>query len=63
MKFDPRQHPRKADRCGMTGKRRFHSQEAALIRGGEILTEPRCRQREFRAYLCEYCAGWHLTTH
>ncbi len=48
--------------CGLTGKVSFPSHEAALLRGGEILTLHPRRAQSFRAYLCSFCGLYHLTS-
>jgi hypothetical protein len=57
---------RPATRCGLTMKVCFTSQEAALQRGGEILTSekraPENQALQFRAYRCHHCQQWHLTS-
>lgn len=48
-------------KCGLTGKVMFGSQEHAFQRGGEILAgDPHAVS--FRAYRCEFCGKFHLTT-
>lgn len=55
--------PHRGYLCGLTRKRRFRSERAALIRGGEIIaTDPTLNPTAFRAYRCPLCGGWHLTT-
>jgi len=49
-------------RCGPTKKVCFKTAEAAHVRAGEILSEPDCNAKEFRAYLCQYCNQWHLSS-
>lgn len=39
-------------RCGPTGKRLYKSEAAAMMAHPEMP----------RAYRCEYCGGWHLTS-
>lgn len=43
-------------RCAKTGKVRFQSHEAALLRAGEL------KLAANRAYLCSHCEGWHMTS-
>jgi len=63
-------------RCGPTGKHRFKSAAHALHRAAEILNsydaDPDSDQPEpakqytqpktLRAYLCQFCGGYHLTS-
>lgn len=52
-------------KCGFTGKQVFKSHEKALSRGGEILASMTNRKSKpvfFRAYQCEYCDGYHLSS-
>lgn len=53
---------RKVSHCHLTGKVRFGTHEAALQRAGEILASGARRCTQFRAYLCDHCAGYHLTS-
>ena len=51
-------------RCGVTKKIAFKSHEAALMRGGEILTNESKRKytpNAFRAYKCQFCGFFHLS--
>jgi len=51
------------DRCGPTGKRRYRSEGAArhaLTALAPIRPDP--EHREQRAYPCNGCGGWHLTS-
>jgi hypothetical protein len=47
-------------KCGMTGKRRFNSQSHAINRACVIIRQP-TSPRQWRAYHCDFCNGWHLT--
>ncbi len=60
----------KTRECPITGKRRYADYEMAK----DALTEAKyarhmqesenksSRRREVRAYLCDFCLGWHLTS-
>jgi hypothetical protein len=55
-------------RCGFTDKVCFPSERSALERAGEILDGQHNRRAtnrasNFRAYRCEYCSQFHLTSH
>lgn len=55
---------RRACRCG---KVRYPGREAALhalhrVQGGVRSGSTRLRTEPARAYECEFCAGWHLTS-
>ncbi|MDA2805722.1 hypothetical protein [Nocardiopsis suaedae] len=43
-------------------KRRFPTQQAAAARLAEIAAAPRTRVIPHRAYPCEWCSGWHLSS-
>lgn len=43
-------------------KRRYTSQDAAEYALGLVHAGPHARYVPERAYLCPYCAGWHLTS-
>jgi hypothetical protein len=62
MKYDPRTSKELHPRCGVTRKRIFKSCEAALMVAGELSTDDG-RIKPNRAYKCQYCGGWHLTSH
>mgnify|MGYP001608149830 CR=1 FL=1 len=49
-------------RCGPTSKVIFKSYNAAIFRAEEILKSESSRSNYFRAYKCEYCGFWHLTS-
>lgn len=49
-------------RCRRTGKVGYKSHDAAMLAGSFVLDQPDCRVRSFRAYLCQYCGLWHLTS-
>ena len=49
-------------RCAATGKRMFHSQEEALAAADRRLQDPHCNAASFRAYPCNQCGRWHLTS-
>lgn len=49
-------------RCPHTHKTRFVTHEAALQRAGEILTGRNPRATAFRAYRCDKCGGYHITS-
>jgi hypothetical protein len=52
-----RPHPEhEGHMCGPTRKKRYKSHEDAVAHGAEIFGG------NFRAYVCRYCGGWHLTT-
>lgn len=55
----------KAKRCRKSGKVKYDTHERALIRAGELLTNPDANMRmikSFNAYLCPDCGKYHLTT-
>lgn len=54
-------------KCGVTKKVMFKSYGHATNKIGEILDNKDNSNRKFtpnmwRAYSCEYCGGWHITT-
>lgn len=52
-------------RCGHTGKVSFKTEEGALNRGGQIWDEGGNRRftpNQWRAYRCQYCNSFHLTS-
>lgn len=60
-------------KCEATGKVRFETKSAALIklhrlkdiysrRTGQRCNRLRRKRKEKRAYYCPYCGGWHLTS-
>ena len=55
-------NPPNVPRCGATRKIMFKSHEAAVLRAGEILDQPDANAKQFRAFRCVYCDGWHLTS-
>jgi hypothetical protein len=63
-------HPRWRMRCRVTGKRRFRDHREATralrsaVRSRRLAAELGCpcQRREIRAYQCECCLGWHLTS-
>jgi hypothetical protein len=62
VKYDPRISKELHPRCGVTRKRIFKSCEAALMVAGELPTDDG-RIKPNRAGRCQYCGGWHLTSH
>jgi hypothetical protein len=60
--FERNRDRQRTDRCGPTRKVRFASHEAAFSRAGEILDRNNPRTAGFRAYQCNHCLGWHLTS-
>jgi len=70
--FSTRAHRGKqaTDVCLATGKRRFRERNdakdalvgAAYTRNGHA-GDDTVRRHEIRAYLCDDCHGWHLTSH
>lgn len=48
--------------CPKNGKARFCSHEAALMRGGELMTKYPHKYRSFSAYRCQHCNSFHLTS-
>jgi hypothetical protein len=48
--------------CKRTGKKKFRTHEAALIRGAEIMAIPQYPAKHFSAYKCPFCKSWHLTS-
>jgi hypothetical protein len=58
-------------RCRPSGKRRFRDKleatkalhRATTSRHIAEMGETNSRRRECRAYWCDGCAGWHLTSH
>lgn len=53
--------------CGRTGKQIFSEEEAYRILdraqyGGRKLKYGRSKRHERRAYECEFCGHWHLTS-
>lgn len=58
---DGRKRPMKIGRCGPTGKVRYESHDAAFD-GAYRLLEAKPQVKELRAYRCNLCAGWHLTS-
>jgi hypothetical protein len=40
----------------------FASHEAAIERGGELISKTRPIAESLRAYRCEFCRMWHLTS-
>jgi predicted RNase H-like nuclease len=53
------------NRCGATRKVIFKTERGALNRAVEIFNEDTNRKAttdQFRAYVCEYCGKYHLTT-
>ncbi len=50
-------------RCPVTGKIRYRDELAGLIALADCQTQPGHGRRERRAYHCEHCRGWHLTSH
>ena len=61
MKYDPRQPKKSRPTCGVSRKRIFKSNEAALQFAGELPADDG-RPKPIRAYRCLYCGGWHLTS-
>lgn len=56
-----RAHVRATGSCPRTGKTRFRDRIAALLAlSGMDNLNP--KRREQRAYRCEFCRGWHLTS-
>jgi hypothetical protein len=53
------------DRCGVSGKMRYHSRNAAMVVCAQIRPireSEEAEQYEHRAYECVSCGGWHLTS-
>lgn len=55
-RFDQLNHGQQSA-CPTTGKRSWHSQDAALAAAGKM---PGKRHR--RIYLCNHCGRWHITS-
>jgi hypothetical protein len=54
-------HIRATGSCARTGKARFRDRIAAqLALNGIDNSDPKRRER--RAYRCQFCRGWHLTS-
>ena len=61
---DPRETPhfRSPHRCGPTGKRRYKTAAGAMIDGASLVQSEAWKSNTVRAYLCQYCRGYHLTS-
>lgn len=55
----PRQKKR---RCPVTRKIKYRDDIAAKIALGLLAAMPLREHREQRAYHCQFCKGWHLTS-
>ena len=49
-------------RCGKTRKTGYKSHDAAMLAACHVMEQPDCRVQSFRAYLCQWCGLWHLTS-
>jgi hypothetical protein len=52
-------------KCGVTKKVIFKSYNSAIVRITQILSDESNKDytpRQFRAYKCEYCGKYHLTS-
>lgn len=56
----------KHDRCGPTRKIRYRTKSAAHMALAAVqlrlVEQLDHRRREQRAYSCDFCGGWHLTS-
>jgi len=62
-----RHHPKsirknKVQKCEETGKIKYNSHSTAMTRLAMINTYGKSKRKHNNAYLCPYCAGWHLTS-
>lgn len=48
--------------CRRSGKHKFPSHEAAMVRAARILSKPTSRATFLRSYRCPFCDQWHLTS-
>jgi hypothetical protein len=48
--------------CRRSGKVKFDSHERAMIRAANAMAQPGNRCEFLRAYVCEFCGKWHLTS-
>lgn len=70
MKLRDGNRVRLSGKCGLGGKRRYrdHSEAIAALHGvanaryRAELDGVETRRREVRAYECDFCHGWHLTS-
>lgn len=62
MRSEPNLSTHRTNRCGVTRKVIFRSERSALDRGGEILEAGARGARHFRAYACQYCGGYHISS-
>lgn len=62
MNSKPKRMRGRNSRCGATRKVCFKSHAAAMARACEILGGDDPRAMQFRAYRCEYCGLFHITS-
>lgn len=56
----PRRH--EGTRCWKDGKKIFKTVAHAMNRAAQLITRRGWASNEARAYLCEHCGGYHLTS-
>ena len=54
--------PTKTNRCGLRGKRRFRDHRSAIEALRRIRSNSVRQTVPARAYECDACGGWHLTS-
>lgn len=49
-------------RCKRTGKLCFKTKESALCFGVRAMFKPKWKTKLVRAYYCQFCKKWHITS-
>jgi hypothetical protein len=51
---------RDSERCAVTGKRKYDSERDALSTAEHQIATNNA-PKDLKAYMCQWCDGWHLT--